>query len=139
MHGTLSKGQTHYIRPTSEPPSATFIDGTASQEPAFYHRLQDMEAEKQNRTCPKYKTIFVPEQRSVYLFVFTYSYFLFPSVGLQYVSQAQVVYARMIKTECCRNTPILFSRLCPMASKRQTFCILDVKDKERSPTSNVPQ
>ncbi len=95
--------------------------------------------EKQNRTCPKYKTIFVPEQCSVYLFVFTYSYFLFPSVGLQYVSQAQVVYARMIKTECCRNTPILFSRLCPMASKRQTFCILDVKDKERSPTSNVLQ
>lgn len=51
-------------------------------------------------------------------FVFTCSHCLFPSVDRRYISRAWMVCTKMMKPECCRNTPFLFSRLCPMVSER---------------------
>ena len=105
MHSSLSKTQSHYIRPTPEPQSATSNDGAASQELAFYCHLEEMETEKHNITCPKYQTILVTEQCTVYL------------CNTLCLPALIFCLLQWIGDTLQRNTADLFNRLCPTVSR----------------------
>lgn len=122
--------QTHYIRPTSAPSSVTFIDRTASQQLAFYRCLEEMEVEKHNTTCPKYETILVSEQCTVYLsnrlcvYLFSFSV-SFSGLVMHFTNQGSLhkdVNAKMLQQHT------IFS--CSMVSKRLFWNFVNFRCKE---------
>ena len=106
------KGQTHYITPTSEPPSATFIDGAASQPLALLPVLKKWKQ--------KNATLLQTTRISDYFGHWTVSAVLAPQHThivcltavvlplLQWCISLTRVACTEKKTKSCRNTQFLF-------------------------------